>query len=381
MRSMFTPLVVCAAVVLGAPPVSSQGAPPPLPVTVAPPLAKRITQWDEYSGRFEAVNNVEVRARVSGLIDKINFKDGQIVKAGELLFTIDKRPFEIAVAIARAEIARSNAQIGLGEAEVARAAPLVKSGIVTQRDFDQRQANLNVARASLQAAEANVKMAELNLEWAEVNAPISGRVSDRRVDAGNLVSGGQSGAATVLTNIVSLDPIHFVFDASEADYLRYTRLGRAGARPTSREVENPVRIKLSDEEEWTREGKMDFVDNQLNPRSGTMRGRALVENGDQVLSPGLFGKLRLFGGDVDALLIPDASIVADQARKIVLVVGADNVIVGKPVELGPIVDGLRVVKSGLDVGDRVVIEGIANPAVRQGAKVEPREGEIKTAAK
>lgn len=374
-------LSAAAAFLFATSPALSQGGPPALPVTVSAPLAKRVTQWDEYSGRFEAVNTVEVRSRVSGFIDKIHFKDGQLVNAGDLLFTIDKRPFEIAAESARAEIARAKAQVDLGEHEVARAEPLVKSGAVTVRDLDQRRANLNVARASLKAAEATLRSAELNLEWAGVVAPISGRVSDRRVDAGNLVSGGQSGEATVLTNIVSMDPIHFVFDASEADYLRYARLNKKGERPSSRDVSNPVRIKLADEAEWTREGRMDFVDNQLNRRSGTMRGRAIVENKDQMLVPGIFARMRLFGGDVDALLIPDSAVVSDQAKKIVFVVGEGNIVVGKPVELGPIVDGLRVVKSGLLPTDRIVIEGLANPAVRPGAKVAPQMGEIKTAEK
>lgn len=379
MRCLFR-LLVCAILLGSIAPAFAQGGPPALAVTVAPPIAKRITQWDEYSGRFEAVNTVEVRPRVSGFIDKLHFKDGQLVKAGDLLFTIDQRPFQLAVETARAEIARTEAQVELGVNEVERALPLVKSGAVTQRDLEQRQSALAVARAARQAAEASLKIAELNLEWTEVRAPIDGRISDRRTGAGNLVSGGQQGA-TLLTTIVPTDPIHFIFEASEADHLRYVRLAKSGSRPSSREVSNPVRIKLADEETWTREGKMDFVDNQLNPRSGTMRGRAVVENADQLLSPGLFGKLRLFGGDIDALLVPDAAIVADQARKIVFVVGSDSVVVGKPVELGPLAEGLRVVKSGLDPSDRVIIEGIANPAVRPGAKVDAKPGEIATAAK
>lgn len=353
----------------------AKAAPPPPPVTVATPLAKRIVNWDEYSGRFAAVQTVEVRPRVSGFIDKLHFKDGQIVKAGQLLFTIDPRPFELALETAKAELARATAQVELASTEVERARPLVQTGAVTERDFDQRAAALSVARASLQGAEAAVKTAELNLEWTRVVAPIDGRISDRKVDAGNLVNGG-SGATTLLTTIVTIDPIHFIFDVSENDYLRYTRLAQTGERASSRDTGNPVRIRLSDESKFVHAGRMDFVDNALNPRSGTLRGRAVIDNKDGLMQPGLFARIELFGGEVDALLVPDAAIVSDQARKIVFTVDAEGVIVPKPVTLGAIEGGLRVVTSGLEAKDRVVIDGIANPMVRPGAKVTPRDGSI-----
>jgi len=212
-----------------------------------------------------------------------------------------------------------------------------------------------------------------------VRAPIAGRISDKKVDLGNLIAGGQSGA-TLLTTIVNLDPIHFVFDASEADYLRYSRLASHGSRPSSRDAGNPVQVRLADETDWKREGRMNFVDNQLNPRSGTIRGRAVFENKDLFLTPGTFGRLRLYGGENDALLVPDASIVSDQAHKIVLVVGADSKVGAKPVQLGAIVDGLRVVRAGLDPNDRVVIGGLANPFVRPGVAVSAQDGEIKAAS-
>lgn len=357
---------------------AAQGGPPPLPVTVAEPLAKRIIQWDEYSGRFEAVESVEVRPRVSGFIEKVHFRDGQIVKAGDLLFTIEARPFQIAVESAQAERERTKAQVELQESEVDRASPLVRSGAVTKRELDTRSANLAIARAQQQAAEAGMKSAMLNLEWSEVRAPISGRISDRKVDVGNLVTGGTAGT-TLLTTIVSLDPIHFVFDVSESDFLRYSRLFLSGERASSREAPNPVRIRLADEPNWPHTGKMDFVDNALNPRSGTLRGRAIVDNKNQLLQPGLFGRLQLFGGDTDALLIPDSAVVSDQSRKIVFLVGADNVIKPAPVELGVMSDGLRVVRTGLKANDKVVIDGLANPMVRPGAKVTPQTGKIQTA--
>ena len=357
----------------------AQGAPPPAPVTVAQPLPKRVTQWDEYSGRFLAVETVEVRPRVSGFIDKVHFKDGQIVKAGDLLFTIEQRSFEISVDSAKAEVARTQATVALQENEVERATPLAKTGIVTGRDFDTRKTNLAVARAQLQAAEAGLKSAALNLEWTNVRAPISGRISDRKIDVGNLVSGGTS-AATLLTTIVSLDPIHFAFDVSESDYIRYVRSVISGDRKSGRDVQHPARIKLADDRDWSRIGKLDFVDNQLNPRSGTMRGRAVFDNADQLFAPGLFARMQLFGGEIDALLIPDTAIVSDQARKIVFLVGPDNVVKAAPVQLGQLVDGLRVVRDGLKPDDRLVIDGLANPMVRPGAKITPQPGQIKAAA-
>jgi RND family efflux transporter MFP subunit len=353
--------------------------PPPPTVTVAKPLAKRVTNWDEYSGRFQAVQMVEVRPRVSGFIEKIHFKDGENVKAGALLFTIDPRPFELALDSARAEVARANAQVELAATEVERARPLLRSGAVTERDFDQRAANLSVARAALQAAQAATNNAELNLEWTKVTAPIDGRISDRKVDAGNLVNGG-SGATTLLATIVTIDPIHFLFEVSEADYLRYTRLAENGQRASSRTTGNPVRIRLSDETSFTHMGNMDFVDNMLNARSGTMRGRAVVENKTGLMQPGLFARMQLFGGEVDALLVPDAAVVSDQARKIVFTVGDDGVVKPKPVTLGAVEGGLRMILSGLTAEDRVVIDGIANPMVRPGAKVTPQDGKIEMVA-
>lgn len=364
-----------------APEVLAQGAgpPPKPPVTVAQPIAKRITNWDEYWGRFEAVDAVEVRPRVSGFIEAVKFKDGQIVKAGDVLFTIDKRQFQIALDRAKAEVERIKSQVALAENEVERIKPLMKTAVATERDFDQRTANLLGARAQLQSAEASLKSAQLNLEWTEVRAPIAGRISDSKVDVGNLITGGNSGT-TLLTTIVSLDPIHFVFEASEADYLRYKRLGLTGERPSSRDTANPVRLRLADEKGFTHEGQMDFVDNQLDPKSGTIRGRAVFSNKEQIFIPGMFARLQLFGGEADALLLPDSAIVSDQARKIVLVVGEGNVVKPVQVELGAFSDGLRVVKSGLKADDKVIIKGLANPMVRPGAEVTPEPGEIKPEA-
>jgi len=349
-------------------------------VTVANPVLKRIVQWEEYTGQFEAVRRVDVRPRVSGELVKIHFTDGQTVKAGDILFTIDPRPFEIAVEAARAELARARAQVAVTATDLERAEQLTPSKVLTQRDFDQRKANHDAAKAQLQSAEAMLRNAELNLEWTSVLAPIDGRISDRKVDAGNLVSGGQVGAS-LLTAIVSLHPIHFVFNVSEPDYVRYSRLAANGQRPSSSIPGNAVQIRLADEKEWNRNGKVNFIDNQLNGKSGTIRARAVVENEDLFLTPGTFGRLRLFGGDGDALLIPDAAVVSDQSRKVVYTVGPDNKIQLKPVTLGPIEESLRVVTTGLSKDDRVVISGLANPAVRSGAIVAPIPGSIVLAIK
>jgi membrane fusion protein, multidrug efflux system len=360
-------------------PALAQGGPPPAPaVIVAAPVSKKVIQWDEYTGRFEAAAQVEIRARVSGFIDQVHFRDGQIVKQGDLLFTIDRRPYELAAEAAQAEVARARAQVSLADNEVERAEGLTRNQTITARDLDTRRSNLAVARAGQAAAEANLKVARLNLEWTQVRAPIGGRISDKRVDPGNLINGGSTGT-TLLTTIVSLDPIRFVFEASEADYLRYSRQAANGTRPSGRDSTNPVQVRLSDETEWKREGRMDFVDNALNVRSSTIRGRALFDNKDQLLTPGTFGRMRLFGGEIDAMLVPDSVLVSDQTRKVVLTVGPDNKVVPKPVTLGPLVDGLRVIRTGLAAGDKVIIQGLANPMVRPGATVSPQPGDIKPA--
>ncbi len=368
-------LLVVANLLIGcdSKPAASSSPPPPPPVTVARPLQKAITEWDEYTGRFSAVASVEVRARVSGFIDSVHFKDGQLIKQGDLLFVIDPRPYKLAVEQSTAEVARAKARLDIATLDVERAAPLVRSQTLTEREFDTRRSTQRDTAAQVASAEASLKQAQLNLEWTEVRAPISGRISDTRVDAGNLISGGQAGA-TLLTVIVSIDPIRFVFDGSEADFLRYSRLAATGARPLSRDVQNPVSVRLADESEYKHHGRMDFVDNVLNPRTGTIRGRAVFENKDGLLTPGFFGRLRLFGGEHEALLVPDSAIASDQSRKIVFTVADDGTVGTKLVELGPIVEGLRVIRSGLAPADRIVIDGLQR--ARPGQKVTPEPGEI-----
>jgi len=353
----------------------AQGTPPPPPVIVATPLPKHIIQWDEYTGRFEAVQRVEVRPRVTGFIAQIHFTDGATVKQGDPLFTIDKRPYDIALQSARADVIRTQAEVVRSSADYARAQVLVKTATATVRDLDQRHADFDIARAQEMSAEAALHNAELNMEWTDVVAPISGRTSNHKVDVGNLVSG--SGDPTLLTTIVSLDPIYFVFDAAEADYIRYVRLSQEGKRQSSRYAPNPVQVRLADESAWTHNGRMNFVDNEVNSRSGTIRGRAVFDNKDLFFIPGTFGRMRLFGGYDDVLLVPDASIVSDQAQKIVFTVDADNKVVPKPVTLGDLAFGLRAVTGGLAATDRVIIGGLANPFVRPGAEVQPQPGEVK----
>jgi RND family efflux transporter MFP subunit len=353
----------------------AQGAPPPPSVMVANPLPKHIIQWDEYTGRFEAVQRVEVRARVSGYLQQIHFVDGAIVQQGDKLFTIDPRPYDIAVQSAAADVLRTQAEVVRSGADLGRAQQLVKTATATVRDLDQRRANADSARAQLMSAQAALRNAQLNLEWSTVTAPVAGRISDRRVDVGNLVSG--TGDATLLTTIVSLEPIYFTFDGSEADYMRYVRLNKEGKRASSRTAPNPVQVRLADETGWTHNGHMDFVDNEVNSRSGTIRGRAVFDNKDHFFTPGTFGRMRLFGGYQDVLLVPDAAIVSDQAQKIVLTVAPDGTVVPKPVVLGAISYGLRAITGGLAADDKVIISGLANPFVRPGATVQPQPGAIK----
>jgi multidrug efflux system membrane fusion protein len=343
-------------------------APPAPSVTVARPLAETAPRFDEFTGRFVAVQRVEVRPRVSGAVEKIHFADGQLVKAGDPLFTIDPRPYQIAVDSARAEVARAQAQTTMLAKDATRGESLVGGGVITRRDFDQRRGGSDSARAQFQGAEAALRNAELNLEWTQVRAPIAGRVSDRRIDVGNLVQAG----VTLLTTIVALDPIRFEFEVSESDFLHYAR-GGVGHEQKGQTV---AFVRLADETEWKHKGSIDFLDNQLNTHSGTIRARATLPNKDLFLTPGGFGRVRVNGGDVAALLIPDAAVASDQTSKVVMVVGAEDRVVAKPVTLGPLHKGLRIVLTGLDANDRVIIAGLANPMVHAGAVVTPAEGVI-----
>ncbi|WP_426958959.1 efflux RND transporter periplasmic adaptor subunit [Muricoccus radiodurans] len=376
MPSPFRKSLVAAALALGvhtAPALAQQAAAPPA-VTVAQPLRRNIVEWDEHVARLEPSARIDLRARVSGQVERVHFRDGQVVRPGDLLFTLDRRPFEVAVEVARAEVARAQARLDLAQQEVERTLPLIASRIAPQAQLDARRGAQREAAAQLLAARAQLRNAELELEWTEVRAPIGGRVSDRRVDAGNLVQQG----ATLLTTILRLDPIYATFDTSEADYLRLARLARSGTRGSDREEGHPVRLRLADEESWDRQGRMDFLDVALDPRTGTVRARAVLPNPELFLTPGVFARIRLWTGEADSLLVPDAAIAADQATRMVLTVAPDGLVVPKPVGLGPVVDGLRVIRSGLSPEDRVVIAGLQR--ARPGGRVTAELGRIGPAA-
>ena len=351
-----------------APPAqAAAAAPPPPPVEVAAPLVRSIVEWDEFTGRFAAAERVDMRARVSGYLQEAHFQDGQIVQKGDLLFTIDQRPFQAELARARAEVASAQSRLSLSERELSRAERLVASKAISEEAADNRRSARAQAAADLQAARAGAAIAELNLQFTEIRSPVSGRISDRKVDVGNLVTGGDG--ATLLATIVALDPIHLEFTMSEADFLKYGRLHSDGVRASARDGAHAIYARLMDEAGWPHEGVMDFLDNTLDAASGTIRARAVFANPDLQLTPGTFARIRMAGsGRYDATMVPDAAIVSDQANKIVMTVDAEGTVVPRQVTLGPVVDGLRVVRSGLDpAADRIVVKGLQR--ARPGGKV------------
>jgi len=352
-------------------------APPPPQVSVAKPVQKNVTERDEYVGRFVAFDYVEVRARVSGYLEKIHFKDGQLVKQGDPLFTIDPRPFKAAVAQAKASIEQAKANRAFAESDLKRGESLRAGTTITQQALDQRTQASRVAEAAVTAQQAALEQAELDLSFTELTAPISGRIGDRRVSVGNLVSGGASGNTTLLATIASIDPIRFEFTMDEASYLRYLRIaGGEASTAADRGMKLPVRLKLIDEDTFSHEGKIDFVDNTIDRSSGTIRGRALFANADSKLTPGMFGRIQIAtSAPVAALLVPDAAIATEQVRKFIYVLDADNVAHPKYVKLGQLVDGLRVVE-GLEPNDTIIVNGLMR--VRPGVKVTPENVEVET---
>lgn len=350
----------------------AQGPPPAAPVTVAVPLAERVVDWDDFTGRFEATSSVEVRARVGGFIQAVHFRDGDYVRRGQLLFTLDPRPAQAQLASARAALTQAQAQLTLARTNLTRSEGLLSSQAVSQAEVDSDRGAVETAEAAVASAQAAVRARQLDLEFTRVTAPASGRVSDRRVDPGNVVAGGSS-QADLLTTIVSSSPIYFVFEGSEALLLKYQRDARAGRSA-------PVRIRLQDESEFTRSGTLDFTDNAVDSASGTIRLRAVIPNGDNFLKPGMFAQARVAGaGAYDALLVPDSAIGTDQARRVVSVVAQDGSVTQTPVQLGPLVDGLRVIRSGIRPTDRVIIDGLQR--AMPGAKVAPTNGRIQRQAR
>jgi RND family efflux transporter MFP subunit len=355
-------------------------APPPATVTVSAPLQRDIVEWDEFTGQFAAVDYVEIRARVSGYLTEIHFGDGDIVKQGDLLFVIDPRPFEIARESAQAQIAQAQARLDLANAQLQRTTELRRSDFAAQSTLDERRAEMRGAAAALDTAQAAMRSAELDLEFTRITAPVTGRISQHRVSIGNLVNGGSAGTTTLLTTIVSLDPIHFLFDMSEADYLAYQRAVARGALSSTRESSLLTEVRLTDEKTWTRQGILDFVDNSVDRSAGTIRARAVFANPDFFITPGQFGRLRLPGSErYPAILIPDSAVVTDQSRKIVMTIKDDDTVEPRLVRPGPMVDGLRVIREGLGPKDRIIINGLVR--ARAGAKVTPQPGRIEPDAR
>jgi len=341
---------------------SRPAPPPPIPqVTVAPATGRDIADWDEFTGHFESVDAVEIRPRVSGFVQRVAFTEGATVRRGDVLFIIDPRPYAAEVARAEAEVARARTRGELAAVEYARAQRLVATQAISREELDARSSGHAEGDATIRAAEAALTTARLNLEWTTVRAPISGRVGRADVTPGNLVQAGPP-AATLLTTIVSLDPIYVYFDTDEQAYLKYVRaIGGRGGR-------QPVRIGLANETGFPHEGKLDFVDNRLDPNAGTIRLRAVVPNANRLFAPGLFARVRIGGSAAyPATLVQDQAVGTDQDRKFVLVLKPDSSVEYRPVTLGRLVDGLRVVMSGLKPGEDVVVNGLMR--VRPGMKV------------
>jgi RND family efflux transporter MFP subunit len=375
MRSISAPLaaiLLALAVASCGAPQQPAAAPPPPQVTVAYPAQRTVVDYDDYVGRFVAIDSVEVRARVSGYLDQVNFTDGQIVNKGDLLFTIDKRPIQTALDQAKATLAQARANLAYAENDLARGQQLVRDRTITEQTFDQRTQAKRVAEASVAAQEAAVRQANLDLEFTELRAPITGRIGDRRVSRGNLVTGGTGGNTTLLATIVTYDPIRFEFTFDEASYLRYQRMEKGES-----DVSNPsggvdVALKLLDENEFKHKGRMDFVDNVIERATGTIRGRAVFANPAGVFTPGMFGRVRVPAtAPYAALLVPEAAIGSEQTRKYLLVVNADDVVAQKHVILGQAIGAQRVIREGLAATDRVVVNGLMR--ARPGTKVSPQQ--------
>ena len=343
---------------------------PPPGVTVAAAVGRDVADWDEFTGHFDAVDAVEVRPRVAGVVERVAFVEGAMVHRGDVLFVIDRRPYEAEVARAEAELARARTRKQLADMELERAQRLVSTQAVSREELDARASGRAEGDAAVHAAEAAVRTARLNLEWTTVRAPISGRVGRAEVTPGNLVQAGPP-AATLLTTIVSLDPIYVYFDVDEQAYLKYVRSMRApggAAGAGGGAGRRPVSIGLANESGFPHQGTLDFVDNRLDRTAGTIRVRAVVPNPAQLFAPGLFARVRLAGGERHrATLVQDQSIGTDQDRKFVLVLKADSTVEYRAVTIGRMADGLRVVQSGLEPGEQVVVNGLLR--VRPGMKV------------
>lgn len=352
-------------------PASKPSAPIVPSVSVAQPISRTINEWDEFTGRLVSPETVEVRARVSGYIEKVHFKEGSDTKQGDLLFTIDQRPYQAVANRLRAELGAARARWELAQGEAKRAEGLVATKAISTDNFETRIKTATEAAEAVRSAEAALQAAELDMEFTEVRAPISGRISNARVTAGNLVTGGSTASTTLLTTIVSFDPIYCYFDADEASVLRYRQLYREGKRVSAMFEPIPAEMALGNEQGFPHKGTIDFVDNQLNPATGTIRARGVFSNGDKLMSPGFFARVRIPGnGEYQAVLIRDSAIGSDQGRPFVLTVDEKNVAAYRAVKLGPMVDGLRVVREGLKETDRVIVSGLMSS--RPSVQVHPQ---------
>ena len=347
-------------------------------VTVAKPIARRLKDWDEFTGRLKARDHVEIHSRVSGYITKVSFKEGTEVKAGDLLFTIDPRPYEAIVERAEAMLAQAKTVAELAGVEAKNAAALRQGQAISVEESERRIKSATGERAGVRGAEAALRAAKLDLEFTEIRAPISGRISDARVTEGNLVSGGTQNT-TLLTTIVELDPIYCEIEADERSVLKYREMHKNGERVSAMFARIPAEMALINEEGWPHKGEVDFVDNQLNPATGTIRARAVFPNADRLMAPGFFAKVRIPGsGEYDGLLIRDSAVGDDQGSSFVWVLDAEDKAVYRAVTLGPLLDGLRVVRSGLKADERVVVLGLMS--VRNGAKVKATQTDMLPAA-
>ena len=345
-------------------------APPPPQVSVAQVLERRVKDWDEFTGRMEAVQSVEIRPRVSGYIDKVAFTEGSQVKNGDLLFVIDPRPYKAETDRAAADVKRYKTALDLARIELTRVQRLKDSGAVSEEELDERKSTLAQTEANVAGSEAALEVANLNLSFTRVTSPIAGRVSRAEVTRGNLVTGGTNGG-TLLTSVVSMDPMYLYFDADEQSYLRYMKMARSGAHPTSREEGNPVQVGLANEDGFPHTGVVDFVDNQLNPQTGTIRARAVLQNKEGLYTPGMFARVQLLAsGEYSAILIDDRAVNTDQSQKYVLLLGPHNVVEYRRVKLGRVIDGLRIVREGLKPGDVIIVNGAQR--VHPGITVTPQ---------
>jgi RND family efflux transporter MFP subunit len=343
----------------------------PVPVTVSRPVERDVTDYADFTARTAAVDSVEVRAHVWGYLDKVNFKEGAMVKKGDVLFELDPRPYQALLNQAKAKVAQDEAQLTFDEAEYQRNVNLVRTGGASRSDLDKTAAARGVDMANIAADKAAVASRELDLEYTKVIAPVSGRVSRYVVTVGNLIQSGDQGGGTLLTTIVSVDPMYAYFDVDEHTVLRVRRLVREGKADSPRDGVVPVWLGLANEDGHPHRGTIDFVDNQVNPKTGTMRLRGVFPNKDQVLTPGLFARVRApIGRPHKALLVSDRALDTDQGQKIVYVVDSDNKVVSRPVRLGALHDGLREITDGVKPGERVIVNGLQQ--VRPGVTVEPK---------